>query len=143
MQMPWEISERAVTDHETFVIVGVRRRDLTTRYGTGRLRRFLGKPCPYCGICMNREKGFHCADAPSRDHRIPISRGGRDLAKNIVICCRRCNENKGALDPEEYMAVRNGIASSLEMWWQNRRQSKTPPLHFPYIHHTRIRDQYC
>jgi len=31
--------------------------------------------------------------APSRDHCIPKSRGGRNVLSNIEICCRRCNQN--------------------------------------------------
>lgn len=142
MQMPWEISERSVNQRETFALVGIRRRDITTRYGTGRLRRFVGKPCPYCNILMNRDRGFASDEAPSRDHRIPISRGGQDIAANIIICCRGCNEEKSDLDEEEFAAVRAGLASSLCAWWQRLRQSKTPPLRFSYIHHARIRAQY-
>ncbi len=45
--------------------------------------------CLYCG--------HHFADNQlSRDHVIPISRGGRDSWKNVVTSCKRCNARKGS-----------------------------------------------
>lgn len=46
---------------------------------------------------------FHClycsrqfpAAALTRDHVVPISRGGRDRWQNVVAACRRCNQFKG------------------------------------------------
>lgn len=81
----------------------------------------LGKPCPYCGVTMNRDKGWNSPDAPSRDHKIPRSRGGNNLPNNIVICCRSCNEDKGSLDAEEYMAVLTGLACRIDHIWHARR----------------------
>lgn len=39
-----------------------------------------GKVCVYCGDPAN-----------SRDHVIPLSKGGNSLPENIVPCCRLCN----------------------------------------------------
>jgi len=44
--------------------------------------------CLYCG------KRFRNSDL-SRDHLIPISRGGRDIWTNVVTACKRCNAHKG------------------------------------------------
>ena len=44
--------------------------------------------CMYCGIQL----------APcqlTRDHVIPVSRGGRDIWENVVSACRQCNLKKG------------------------------------------------
>ena len=46
---------------------------------------------------------FHClycsrqfaAGALTRDHVVPLSRGGRDRWQNVVSACRRCNQFKG------------------------------------------------
>jgi 5-methylcytosine-specific restriction endonuclease McrA len=46
---------------------------------------------------------FHClycsrqfaAGALTRDHVVPLSRGGRDRWQNVVAACRRCNQFKG------------------------------------------------
>ena len=43
--------------------------------------------CLYCGRSfLDREL--------TRDHVLPISRGGRDLWRNVVAACRRCNQHK-------------------------------------------------
>lgn len=38
------------------------------------------------------------------DHATPISRGGPNIAANIVIACRRCNSRKCAKMPHEFRA---------------------------------------
>jgi 5-methylcytosine-specific restriction endonuclease McrA len=112
MQMPWEITDKKPTP-----IVGIRERGLSSRVGDGRLRRFVGKACPFCGIIMSRRNGFNYPSAPSRDHDIPRSRGGLHVDSNILICCRSCNEDKGSLTANEYRAVRAGLASRLDKGW--------------------------
>lgn len=53
----------------------------------------IGRRCPYCNDVMQRDK------YPTRDHCIiPKHRGGKfsDFkGKNRVICCVRCNGDKG------------------------------------------------
>jgi hypothetical protein len=48
--------------------------------------------CCYCGSQKN-------AQALTRDHIAPLSRGGRDIWKNVVTACRPCNQRKGARSP--------------------------------------------
>ncbi len=44
--------------------------------------------CLYCGK--------HMADGElTRDHVVPVSRGGKDLWDNVVAACKRCNHFKG------------------------------------------------
>ena len=50
--------------------------------------------CMYCG---NHHKGM----ALTRDHVIPMSRGGADRWSNVVTACRSCNTRKGNRSPEE------------------------------------------
>lgn len=50
--------------------------------------------CLYCG------KSFPGA-ALTRDHVLPMSRGGRDRWSNVVTACRSCNTRKGNRRPEE------------------------------------------
>ncbi len=50
--------------------------------------------CLYCGV-------EHAVKDLSRDHVIPTSRGGRDRWTNCVTACRRCNNRKGNLTPEQ------------------------------------------
>lgn len=50
--------------------------------------------CLYCG------RDFDDLDL-TRDHVIPISRGGRDRWSNVATACKRCNAHKGGKTPEE------------------------------------------
>jgi hypothetical protein len=49
--------------------------------------------CCYCGAQKR-------ADLLTRDHIVPISRGGADTWKNVVTACKPCNQKKGAKTPE-------------------------------------------
>lgn len=51
--------------------------------------------CMYCG------DQFKQADL-TRDHIIPMSRGGADSWENVVTACYRCNNQKGNRTPEEW-----------------------------------------
>lgn len=135
MQMPWEISE----NEAKMEIVGLKNRDRAARYGNGRLRRYIGEKCPYCPTIMNRERGYHSPQSPSRDHRVPTCRGGMNVESNIIICCRRCNEEKGPLDEDEFMAWKAGLATRLDSFWDKLRQQRKNMPRYPYIHYARLR----
>lgn len=62
------------------------------------ITRFKGH-CVYCGKMVDPTKPQPHADAPSRDHFIPISRGGSRGSKNTVLACYACNQAKGNMDP--------------------------------------------
>lgn len=47
-----------------------------------------GYKCAYC----NNE---FAADQLSKDHIIPVSRGGKNTWVNLITACKRCNSNKG------------------------------------------------
>ena len=49
--------------------------------------------CAYCGV-------RHLSRDLSRDHVVPVSRGGRDSWTNSVTACRSCNTRKGNRAPE-------------------------------------------
>lgn len=49
-----------------------------------------GPRCLYCGRVFDRVRRLgNCA--PSLDHIMPRSRGGRSTRDNLRTCCRRCN----------------------------------------------------
>lgn len=50
--------------------------------------------CMYCG----KQLPEHLL---TRDHLLPLSRGGKDCWSNVVTACRVCNHAKGARTPEE------------------------------------------
>ena len=50
--------------------------------------------CAYCG-------GRFGFDTLTREHIVPVSRGGRDTWMNCITACRACNGRKGNRRPEE------------------------------------------
>lgn len=53
--------------------------------------------CHYCGVQLH-------ADNLHVEHAIPLSRGGRHTAENLVLCCRDCNFLKHTRTAEEFYA---------------------------------------
>ncbi len=49
--------------------------------------------CLYCGGEFREEQ-------LTRDHVVPLSRGGRDIWSNCVTACKSCNTRKGGRTPE-------------------------------------------
>jgi len=50
--------------------------------------------CMYCG-------GQYRESSLTRDHVVPISKGGKDRWSNVVTACRNCNTRKGNRIPED------------------------------------------
>ena len=78
-----------------------------------------GHICLYCG-----EK-FRTL-LLTRDHVLPLSRGGRDSWENVVTACFRCNNQKGNKTPEEWggrklLAVPYVPNKAEYLFLQNRR----------------------
>jgi len=71
-------------------------------YGRQFERLFPGMPCFYCG-----------GEPNSVDHVVPRSRGGKD-GKNLVPCCFRCNQMKGNMTLEEFVAHMQLVLRILE-----------------------------
>lgn len=51
--------------------------------------------CPYC------LQQYPLTEA-TKDHKNPKSRFHDNSEENIVLCCKKCNHEKGALTAEEY-----------------------------------------
>jgi len=78
-----------------------------------------GHICMYCG-----EQHKHAQ--LTRDHIIPMSRGGYDSWENVVTACFRCNNQKGSQTPEEWggrtlLAVPYVPNKAEYLFLQNRR----------------------
>jgi 5-methylcytosine-specific restriction endonuclease McrA len=96
-------------------------RPRTTIRTRGKLKRHAGRSCPYCHASM--DKGGPILTRPTRDHMIPLSRGGMNVVTNITIVCHGCNQEKGALLPDEFVAWRTGMASRIDkgVGWRCRK----------------------
>ena len=64
----------------------------------------VNRHCFYCGIQCNSWN--RPSQRITKDHRMPVSRGGSDAIENIVVACKRCNSEKSNLTDEEYLAMR-------------------------------------
>lgn len=51
--------------------------------------------CQYCGHRVSRPR-FIAKGPRGFDHVLPRCKGGRNEALNIVVCCKSCNNEKGA-----------------------------------------------
>ena len=54
--------------------------------------------CYWCNKQINKEdsRSYHL------DHFVPLSKGGLNVIKNIVLSCAKCNLSKGAMMPEDF-----------------------------------------
>jgi 5-methylcytosine-specific restriction endonuclease McrA len=63
----------------------------------GDLQRASDHRCYYCSaFCLRR---------PTKDHVVPVSRGGSDRIENIVLACRYCNSAKGTMTQDEFLSL--------------------------------------
>lgn len=62
--------------------------DETVRSQVSRFRTTIKKTtdCPYCLLPIGA--------TPHLDHIYPVSKGGLNIAENLVYCCKKCNSNK-------------------------------------------------
>lgn len=51
---------------------------------------FFNGECAYCGKTPHKGERF------TRDHLVPVKKGGATVPSNIVPCCAKCNSSKGA-----------------------------------------------
>lgn len=56
--------------------------------------------CVYCDEIRISESSFEI------DHRDSLVRGGGWQLKNLILCCKQCNQEKGPLSSHEFMALR-------------------------------------
>ena len=56
--------------------------------------------CYYCGVELTK----HGDTKVTWDHKIPRAKGGKGN-DNYVLACFRCNQDKGQLEADEFLAV--------------------------------------
>jgi len=79
---------------------------LSGRVGRHSIAEWLDLVQFYGGRC------FYCGAVPkvlTRDHEIPVSRGGDDSIWNILPACQSCNSRKHTRTAEEFLALRGEV----------------------------------
>lgn len=74
----------------------LRRRNVEGNHTTKEWNELLKKhdfKCYYCGEKMTQEEG---PKKVTKDHVVPLIKGGTDNISNIVPACKSCNSSKGA-----------------------------------------------
>lgn len=60
--------------------------------------------CFYCK-CEMQTHDEKLGTFATRDHRIPLSRGGRMRGRNVVAACQSCNGMKGDMDEADFRVI--------------------------------------
>lgn len=55
-----------------------------------------GFKCMYCGVPMGEA-------LMTIDHFVPLELGGKNDPSNYIAACKRCNKEKGSIDPKEWL----------------------------------------
>jgi 5-methylcytosine-specific restriction endonuclease McrA len=79
------------------------RRDKKTNYGTVNLKHWLAVLAAFyngCAVCSDKEHGLH------KDHWIPLAHGGKHQNGNLIPLCPRCNREKSAQEPHEWLVLK-------------------------------------
>ena len=78
--------------------------------------RQIPKRCVYCGEeVVKKQPGLIASHCLSKDHVIPISRGGLDILWNTAPACERCNRMKGTRTAAEFIKSRPGLCKSASL----------------------------
>lgn len=75
-----------------------------------------GCKCMYCGRKMGDVQ-------LTIDHWIPLEQGGKNDPSNYLSACRKCNKDKGGMDPEAWINLKkpdwhpDAAGTFLPYWW--------------------------
>lgn len=78
------------------------------------------------------EKCFYCPEpATTKDHIVPLSRGGKNTLSNKVPCCKLCNSTKGNIPQEDYIKFMKYVMQEIySLRVVNKRKRRLLKLQF-------------
>lgn len=74
---------------------------------TARVRKLVrrdGDRCRWCGIRLVLDAPQAAWNRLTVDHLVPRSAGGTDALVNLTLACKRCNNRRGPMSVEEWLA---------------------------------------
>lgn len=77
-------------------------RPSTRRTTLERLWLKAGKICHWCGVLTRLRAAVNDDLRATKDHVMPLSKGGTNERSNIVLSCWRCNRTKGDKHPAQW-----------------------------------------
>lgn len=100
-----EIYRKKYKMMENFVVVGLKYTGKKVKRRTsGYAKEFLTKnknsKCLYCEVKLTDENA-------TADHILPISEGGNNTQVNLIVCCDKCNNERGNLVFKDYLCMKN------------------------------------
>ena len=102
--IPCEIFRKKYKNTTNFVVIGLRCNGKKTKRRTnGFAKQFISNGnhnCLYCGCVLNDSN-------VTTDHIVPISKFGNNCRVNLVVCCDKCNLDRGATSFYKYLKSKN------------------------------------
>jgi 5-methylcytosine-specific restriction endonuclease McrA len=71
----------------------------TTGFAKEYLKESYNPKCLYCSVKLTQYNA-------TTDHIIPISKGGNNSKVNLVVCCIKCNNERGDMDFKKYLELK-------------------------------------
>lgn len=81
-----------------------------------------GYRCAYCGRHVS---DLRRSESPTRDHLVPLSAGGKDEWRNVVLACSKCNHHKDNRSLTEFARVLQDEITQAERTLAKTRNEKS------------------
>jgi 5-methylcytosine-specific restriction endonuclease McrA len=86
--------------------------------------------CQYCGIELSNEE-------QTLDHVIPVSKGGKSVWENLVLCCKPCNRDKADRSLEDAFRFDEKTGEETKMVLLRIPTKPSPGVQYKNIGHIR------
>lgn len=99
-----EIYRKKYKSMKNIVVIGLRHngkviKRRTNGFAKSYLENHRHAKCPYCGVKLTNENA-------TADHIVPISQGSNNSQINLVVCCQKCNGDKGDMSLKKFLKLK-------------------------------------